>query len=384
VPNAQPGIVSLRPIIESEQFYRYSRSPLAIALGREVDGAPAAADLAKMPHLLIGGTTGSGKSVCLRSLATCLVSNNTPEQLRLIMLDPKMVELVRFNGLPHLLGHVEVELDRIIGVLRWITREMDRRYKLMEESMSRNIDVYNHGRRKRDRLPRMVVLIDELAELMMEYPDETEHLITRLAQMARATGIHLVVATQRPSTDVVTGLIKANFPARIGFAVASGIDSRVILDSVGGEDLIGKGDMLYQAPEAAGPIRIQGCFVSDNEMERVVDFWVDNWVWDEDSGEDDEWAPWEKSLRRRAIVEETDELLEEAVVLVQQEQEASASMIQRKLNVGYPRAGRIIDSLFRLGVVGPELAGGRTRDVLIKPDDDPIEFIVKYSRGRSS
>jgi S-DNA-T family DNA segregation ATPase FtsK/SpoIIIE len=229
----------------------------------------------------------------------------------------------------------------------------------------------------------MVVLIDELAELMMEFPDETEHLITRLAQMARATGIHLVVATQRPSTDVVTGLIKANFPARIAFAVATGIDSRVIIDSVGAEDLIGKGDMLYQAPEAAGPVRLQSCFVGDNEMERVVDFWVDNWTW-EDGEEEDEWAPWEKALRRRAIVEETDELLEEAVRLVQQEQEASASMIQRKLNVGYPRAGRIIDSLFRLGVVGPELAGGRTRDVLIKADDDPIDFIVKNSRGRRS
>jgi S-DNA-T family DNA segregation ATPase FtsK/SpoIIIE len=327
--------------------------------------------------MLIGGTTGSGKSVCLRSIATCLVANNRPDRLRLIMIDPKMVELVRFNGLPHLLGRVEVQLDRIIGVLRWVTREMDRRYKLMEEAMARNIDVYNRGRYYKHRLPHMVVLIDELAELMMEYPDETEHLITRLAQMARATGIHLVVATQRPSTDVVTGLIKANFPARISFAVASGTDSRVIIDSVGAEDLIGRGDMLYQSPEAAAPARIQGCFVSDIEMERVVDFWVDNW-----ESEDGFEAPWERSLRRQAVIEETDEMLIEAIRIVQQDGEASASQIQRKLNVGYPRAGRIVDSLFRLGVVGPEETGGRTREVLIKPGEDPVDYILKQRTGR--
>lgn len=376
VPNAQPGIVSLRPVIESEQFYRI-HSPLALALGREVDGTPYAADLSKMPHLLIGGTTGSGKSVCLRSIATCLVANNRPDQLRLIMIDPKMVELVRFNGLPHLLGHVEVKLDRIIGVLRWVTREMDRRYRLMEEVHARNIDIYNRGRHHRHRMPRIVVLIDELAELMTEFPDETEHLITRLAQMARATGIHLVVATQRPSTDVVTGLIKANFPARIAFAVASGVDSRVIIDAVGAEDLIGRGDMLYQSPEAAAPIRLQGCFVSDSEMERIVDFWHENWREDEE-----EQSPWERSLTRQAIIEETDEMLEEAIRIVQQEREASASQLQRKLNVGYPRAGRIIDALHRLGVVGPEESGGRTREVLIKPDEDPIDYIMRNRRGK--
>ncbi|MBN1119992.1 MAG: DUF87 domain-containing protein [Anaerolineae bacterium] len=377
VPNMQPGVVSLRPVIESEQFYEI-KSPLALALGREVDGRPFAVDLAKMPHMLIGGTTGSGKSVCLRSIATCLVSNNRPDKLRLIMIDPKMVELVRFNGLPHLLGRVEVQLDRIIGVLRWITREMDRRYKLMEEALARNIEVYNRGRYYKHRMPHIVVLIDELAELMMEYPDETEHLITRLAQMARATGIHLVVATQRPSTDVVTGLIKANFPARISFAVASGTDSRVIIDTVGAEDLIGRGDMLYQSPEAAAPARIQGCFVGDNEMERIVDYWVDNWEWEEDVSE----APWERSLRRQAVIEETDEMLIEAIRIVQNDGEASASQLQRKLNVGYPRAGRIVDSLFRLGVVGPEETGGRTREVLIKPGEDPVDYILKQRTGR--
>jgi S-DNA-T family DNA segregation ATPase FtsK/SpoIIIE len=219
----------------------------------------------------------------------------------------------------------------------------------------------------------MVVLVDELAELMTEHPDETEHLITRLAQMARATGIHLVVATQRPSTDVVTGLIKANFPARISFAVASGTDSRVIIDSVGAEDLIGKGDLLYQSPEAAAPVRIQGCFISDIEMERVVDFWRDNWR------DEDEEAPWERSLTRQAIIEETDDMLIEAIKIVQKERSASASQLQRRLNVGYPRAGRIIDALYQLGVVGPEETGGRTRDVLIEDDEDPLDYIVKHT-----
>jgi S-DNA-T family DNA segregation ATPase FtsK/SpoIIIE len=376
VPNARPGIVSLRPIIESERFYKIrSKSALAVALGREVDGKPFCADLGSMPHLLIGGTTGSGKSVCLRALATCLVTNNRPDELRLIMIDPKMVELIRFNGLPHLLGKVEVELDRIIGVLRWVTREMDRRYRLMEEAQARNIAAYNHGRRRAQRLPYMVVLIDELAELMTEYPDETEHLITRLAQMARATGIHLVVATQRPSTDIVTGLIKANFPARISFAVASGVDSRVILDSVGAEDLIGKGDMLFQAADAAGPIRLQGCFVSDREMERIVEFWCETW-----KGEGEAVAPWEPSLTRAAVLEETDQMLEEAIRVVQMEGEASTSLLQRKLNVSYPRAGRLMDALYRLGVVGEPQAGGRTRRVLIGSNVDPTTYIVEWRK----
>ncbi|GAB4475794.1 MAG: hypothetical protein Kow00124_17210 [Anaerolineae bacterium] len=371
VPNPQPGIVSLRPVMESDQFYKI-KSPLAIALGREVDGTPFAVDLAKMPHLLIGGTTGSGKSVCLRSIATCLIANNTPDQLRLVMIDPKMVELIRFNGLPHLLGRVEVQMARVIGVLRWVTREMERRYRLMEEAQARNIVVYNQGHKPSQRLPYIVVLIDELAELMTEFPDQTEHLITRLAQMARATGIHLVVATQRPSTDVVTGLIKANFPARISFAVASGTDSRVIIDTVGAEDLIGKGDMLYQGADAAGPIRVQGCFVSDQEMENLVDFWREHWEWDED-----EEAPWERSLTHTAILEATDPMLIEAARIVQKDRVASASLLQRRLNVGYPRAGRIIDSLYRLKVVGPEQSGGRLREVLIPPDVDAAEYIVE-------
>ncbi|NDJ52436.1 MAG: DNA translocase FtsK [Chloroflexi bacterium] len=371
VPNKRPGVVSLRPVMESEQFYKVSESALAIALGRQVDGTPFAADLTKMPHLLIGGTTGSGKSVAISSIATCLISNNTPDRLKLVLIDPKMVELIRFNGLPHLLGRVEVELDRIIGVLRWLTREMDRRYKLMEDSQSRNIAIYNERRGDAPLMPYIVVIIDELAELMTEYPDDTEHLITRLAQMARATGIHLVVATQRPSTDIVTGLIKANFPARIAFAVPSSTDSRVIIDSVGAEELIGKGDMLYQASDAAGPIRVQGCMVRDVEIERVVDFWRDNWEQDED-----QMPPWERALARRAIIENTDPMIEEAIKVVQAEQEASASQLQRRLGVGYPRAGRLIDALAQLGVVGPDLGGGKPREVLITKDADPDSVLL--------
>jgi S-DNA-T family DNA segregation ATPase FtsK/SpoIIIE len=372
VPNARPGVVALRPIIESEQFYKESRSPLALALGRTVAGEPFAVDLSTMPHLLIGGTTGSGKSVCITAMAACLAINNRPDQLRLIMIDPKMVELVRFNGLPHLLGTVEVSLERIIGVLRWATREMDRRYRVMEEAQARNILTYNKGRSRKYRLPYIVIMIDELSDLMTHLPDETEHLICRLAQMARATGIHLVVATQRPSVDVVTGLIKANFPARISFAVPSSVDSRVILDTVGAESLVGRGDMLYQGTDAAGPIRLQGCFVSDAELERIVQHWRETWDHDEDAV-----APWERSLVRSNILDETDDMIEEAIRLVQGRGYASASLIQRQLNVGYPRAARIADLLYDLGVVGPEEAGGKQRRVLIDDDVDPMTYLIR-------
>lgn len=377
VPNTHPGIVSLRPIIESEQFYKESRSLLAIGLGRTVAGTPFAVDLGTMPHLLIGGTTGSGKSVCITTIAACLVTNNRPDQLKLIMIDPKMVELVRFNGLPHLLGTVEVSLDRIIGVLRWATREMDRRYRLMEEAQARNIQTYNKGRKQKYRLPYIVILIDELSDLMMHVPDETEHLICRLAQMARATGIHLVVATQRPSVDVLTGLIKANFPARISFAVPSGVDSRVILDSMGAESLVGRGDMLYQGTDAAGPIRLQGCFVSDAELDRLVEHWRETWEHDEN-----ELAPWERSLMRSNILDETDDMIEEAIRLVQGRGYASASLIQRQLNVGYPRAARIVDLLYDLSVVGPEETGGKQRKVLIDNNVDPMTYLIRRRQAR--
>ncbi len=367
VPNTRSSLVRLRPILETEAFYKFG-SPLTIALGRDVSGQAVVADLASMPHLLIAGTTGSGKSVCIAALTLCLVMNNTPQDLRLVMIDPKMVELVRFNGLPHLFGKVETDLQRILAVLRWTVAEMDRRYKLLEASHSRNIDTYNRkARRRRDEqpLPHIVVMIDELADLMMSAPEQTEPALVRLAQMARATGIHLVVATQRPSTDVVTGLIKANFPARISFAVASSVDSRVILDMTGAEALLGRGDMLFLPPEAGSPIRAQGVMVTDQEVERVITFWQNA-----HPPEDQELPPWETLLEEQALLAEKDDLIEQAIAIVRETQRASASLLQRRLRIGYPRAARLIDELEELGVVGPSLGGGREREVLISAEDD--------------
>jgi S-DNA-T family DNA segregation ATPase FtsK/SpoIIIE len=370
VPNRRPAVVRMRPVLESEAFQGVG-SPLAIALGRNVSGASVAADLAAMPHLLIAGTTGSGKSVCITALAACLIISNPPEDLRLVMIDPKMVELLRFNGLPHLYGRVETELERIVGVLRWCTVEMDRRYRLLEEAGARDVENYNRKvRRKRgaERLPRIVVFIDELADLMMMAPDQTERTLVRLAQMARATGIHLVVATQRPSTDIVTGLIKANFPARIAFAVASGVDSRVILDGPGAESLLGRGDMLFLSPEASQPVRLQGVMVSDAEVEQLVAYWKTELQ--DRSVEPSSQAPWEDLLARQAAAAEHDDVLERAIELVKQTGQASASMLQRRLNVGFPRAARLMDELEKLGVIGRSQSGGRTREVLVDRDED--------------
>ncbi|MGQ0604130.1 MAG: DNA translocase FtsK [Anaerolineales bacterium] len=389
VPHKRTSIVGVRPVMESEAFQRINK-PLTIALGRDVSGGAVAADLGAMPHLLIAGTTGSGKSVCIISLITCLICSNTPDDLRMVLIDPKMVELVRFNGLPHLYGKVETELTRILGVLRWTVREMDRRYKLFETAEARNVELYNIklGKKKdAERLPRIVVVVDELADLMMQAPDETERMVVRLAQMARATGIHLVVATQRPSTDVVTGLIKANFPARIAFAVASGIDSRVILDSVGAESLLGKGDLLFQSPEMAAPARLQGCYASDKEIDRVVNWWREQ---AEDYAEELQpqveadsveeaaeaapvtQAPWDEMLAREAAVEDKDRQIEQAIEIVKKYGTASASLLQRKMRIGYPRAARLMDELKQMGIVGREQAGGKTREVLVGKDDDPI------------
>jgi S-DNA-T family DNA segregation ATPase FtsK/SpoIIIE len=372
VPNLRATVVRLRPILESEAFYKIN-SPLAISLGRDVSGQPVIADLGRMPHLLVAGTTGSGKSVCIATITTCLAMNNTPEDLRFVMVDPKMVELVRFNGLPHLLGKVETELERILTVLRWTVAEMDRRYKLLEASHSRNIDTFNRKARRRKGeapMPRIVLMIDELADLMMSAPDQTEHNLVRLAQMARAVGIHLVVATQRPSTDVVTGLIKANFPARISFAVASSIDSRVILDTQGAESLLGRGDMLFLPPESSGPIRAQGAMVTDQEVERVITFWQKSARLE---GQEEP-SPWEEMLEQEAILADRDGLVEQAIRVVRETQRASASLLQRRLHIGYPRAARLIDELEELGVVGPGQGGGREREVLLGPDDaDPRE-----------
>ncbi len=376
VPNNKIQLVGVREVMETQDF-RQLNAPLAFALGLDVAGEPVVADLARMPHLLIAGTTGSGKSVCIKSLTTCLLYNNTPNQLRLVMIDPKMVELARFNGLPHLYGVAEVDLERVVKVLRWVAWEMDERYKRFAAATARNLDDYNRMRQREGEppLPRIVVLVDELADLMMLAPDEVERIICRIAQMARATGIHLVVATQRPSTDVVTGLIKANFPARISFATVSQIDSRVILDMPGAETLLGNGDMLYLAADAGYPVRVQGCFVSEEEVGRIVQFWRDQ------VGAVEEEAPWERLMRPgdsghvelTEEKEEKDELLEDAIELVQETGSASASLLQRRLRIGHPRAARLMKSMYEMGVIGPPQSAGRTRRVIIGGEDDDLE-----------
>jgi DNA segregation ATPase FtsK/SpoIIIE, S-DNA-T family len=366
VPNAQASVVRLRPILESEAFHSPQR-PLAVALGRDVSGNPVVGDLARMPHLLIAGATGSGKSVCITALAACLAVNNAPEDLRMIMIDSKMVELLRFNGLAHLWGKVETDLTRIMGVLRWVVLEMEHRYRLLEDGRARDLDAYNRKQARKERgvrLPRIVVLIDELADLMMSEPDQTEHNLVRLAQMARATGIHLVVATQRPSTDVVTGVIKANFPARLAFAVASGIDSRVILDTGGAETLLGRGDMLFLNPEVGSPVRAQGVMVTDPEIERIIEYWKKNAeVHDENA------PPWEQLLQE-PDADQDEGLMEQAISVVRNSGRASASMLQRRLRIGYPRAARLLDQLEEAGVVGPSQGGGREREILPFDGDD--------------
>lgn len=362
VPNSKIQLVGLREVIETQEFRKID-SPLAFALGRDVAGEPVVANLSTMPHLLIAGTTGSGKSVCIKAITACLIYNNRPDELRLVMIDPKMVELVRFNGLPHLYGRVEIDLERVVRVLRWVAWEMDDRYKRFAAVTARNLDDYNLMMKQQGQplIPRIVVLIDELADLMMLAPDEVERTLCRIAQMARATGIHLIVATQRPSVDVVTGLIKANFPARISFATVSQTDSRVILDMPGAETLLGRGDMLYVASDAGYPVRVQGCFVSEEELERVVEFWR------EQAGPVEAEAPWERMMRpgEREQVEGDvdDDLLQRAITLVRQTGTASASLLQRKLRIGHPRAARLMQEMEDLGIVGPAEAAGRTRRV---------------------
>ena len=367
VPNSRTSIVRLRSLLEAEAFYKVN-APLAVALGRDVSGQPLVADLSRMPHLLVAGSTGSGKSVCITAIAACLAMNNAPEDLRMVMIDSKMVELLRFNGLPHLFGKVETDIQRILGVLRWVVVEMEHRYRLLEGAHTRDLAAYNRRMSRRKDgvsapLPRIVVIIDELADLMMSAPDQTEHNLVRLAQMARATGIHLVVATQRPSTDVVTGLIKANFSARISFAMASGVDSRVILDTTGAESLLGRGDMLFLNPEVGNPIRAQGVLVTDPEIERLISHWQKMTTYTESP------PPWEKLLTE-PDENEDDGLVEQAVSIVRSTQRASASLLQRRLRVGYPRAARLLDQLEEMGVVGPSQGGGREREVLVEPEDD--------------
>jgi S-DNA-T family DNA segregation ATPase FtsK/SpoIIIE len=365
VPNDRNSMVRLRSMLESTEFSR-AGSSMAIALGKDVSGLSVIGDLITMPHILIAGTTGSGKSICIQAITMCLVMNNTPADLRIAILDPKMVELARFNGLPHMLGQVETKPERMIAVLSWALAEMGERYKLLEMHNARDLDVYNRkiARKGETPLPRIVIIIDELADLMMSMPEQTEHALVRLAQMARATGIHLVVATQRPSTNVITGLIKANFPTRISFSVASSVDSRVILDTTGAETLLGRGDLLYLNPEVGTPIRAQGVYVTDREIERVVNFWQKL------EASDDTTIPWEEMVDQLAGGEDEDAMLSKAIAVIKKSQKASASLLQRRLHVGYPRAARMIDQLEGMGLVGPAQPGGREREVLVDPDDD--------------
>ena len=384
VPNEEISLVALRDAIQDTQFKKLS-CPLRFALGRDVSGTAHAADLAEMPHLLVAGTTGSGKSVCVNALISCFLLHNTPEDLRMIMVDPKRVELSGYDGIPHLLAPVVVDLERVVGVLQWVSREMDQRYQKFSDAGARHISDYNKKALREGgvKLPYLVVVIDELADLMMLAAAETEKAITRLAQLARATGIHLIISTQRPSTNVVTGLIKANFPARIAFATASNVDSRVILDQPGAETLLGRGDMLFQAPDAAAPVRLQGVYVSDNEIDKLVRYWrflaaqIKGPVGGTSAaGEPDAKMP-AIPLKQKEMFEdmkeetERDPLWDEAVELVRMEDRASISMLQRRLRIGYTRAARLIEAMAAEGIVGPAKDGPQPRQVLDQKPEDP-------------
>jgi S-DNA-T family DNA segregation ATPase FtsK/SpoIIIE len=380
VPNEQVSQVAMRDVVESEAFKRL-RSPLRFALGQDVAGNAVAADLAAMPHLLIAGATGSGKSVCVNALICCMLLNNSPETLRLIMIDPKRVELTGYNGIPHLLTPVVVEIDRVVGILQWVTHEMDKRYQRFAKVGARHITDFNARVQQEggEALPYLVVIIDELADLMMVAPDQTEKLITRMAQLARATGIHLVIATQRPSVDVVTGLIKANFPARIAFAVASSTDSRVILDQPGADRLLGRGDMLFQPPDAPAPVRLQGAYLAESEILRITTHWrafagsAENAQFKAGAFRAADAPPDDVPLKQMPIWEEVaqiqeeseqDPVFNEAVDLVRRRGRASISMLQRRMGIGYTRAARIIEQMEAKGIVGPSRSGAQHREVL--------------------
>jgi len=366
VPNPEISLVALRDVMESETFAEVD-SQLRLCLGQDVSGHPAIADLTAMPHLLIAGTTGSGKSVCINAIIAALLLQNTPDDLKFLMVDPKRVELTGYNGIPHLLSKVVVEMERVTSALQWVLREMDGRYHRFSEVRAVHIRDYNERvapRLGKKQLPYIVVIVDELADLMMMAPQETERALCRIAQMSRATGIHLVIATQRPSVDVVTGLIKANFPARIAFNVASSVDSRVILDMPGAEQLLGRGDMLFLPPDAPTPSRLQGAFVSDEELRRLVQYWKEQARPEAvQAGKPVQQPLWEEMRQREQEVQFEDELLPDVIDLVLRENRASISLLQRKLRIGYTRAARIMDILEENKVVGPQPPGGKAREV---------------------
>lgn len=438
VPNTKSHLVSLRGVLESDSFGAISgEDRLAIGLGQDVSGQPIAVDLTKMPHALIAGATGSGKSACINSIIASLLLTHTPHSLRFLMVDPKRVELVGYNGIPHLLTDVIVEMEQVTGVLQLALREMDRRYRLFAKMGTRNIGAFNSVAESKGetKLPFIVIIVDELADLMMIAPDEVERSVIRLGQMARATGIHLILATQRPSVDVVTGLIKANFPARVAFAVTSQVDSRVIIDTPGAEKLLGRGDMLYMAPDASKLQRLQGCWVSDKELDRLVRYWkglghklgetkagLPQSLADEDQTplpDENAWPPTPTSSGRPPLTpsatppasrparpaapstptanpgrpitttprlvqptfpgladdedevdEPRDDLWDAALEVVKGVKTASASLLQRKLRIGYQRAARLIEDMEREGILGPPEGPTRARPVLIQSADD--------------
>jgi len=370
LPNISPELVPFRKMIESDVM-KGNDSKLAVSLGLDVSGKSFIAEIGRMPHVLIAGQTGSGKSVCINAFLSSLLFRATPSEVKLILVDPKRVELTAYNGIPHLLTPVIVEPEKVISALRWILSEMDRRYKLFAQAGVRNIDGYNEMSGFQA-LPYIVLMIDELADIILFSPVEVEDAITRIAQMSRATGIHMILATQRPSVDVITGLIKANIPCRIAFAVSSQVDSRVILDTQGAEKLLGRGDMLYLPPEQAKPIRIQGAFVSEKETKGLVAFL-------KNQGVSPQYTEEVTSMTKSGaplvpgIEGDVDDHFQEAVRLVCQYDRASSSLLQRRLSIGYARAARIIDQLEAAGVVGPA-EGSKPRQVLVQNAEEFLSF----------
>ncbi len=359
LPNKSPEFVPLKKMLESEIMQNDSHK-LSVALGLDVSGKPIVANLSKMPHVLIAGQTGSGKSVCINTLLSSLLFRAAPSEVKLILVDPKRVEMAGYNDIPHLLTPVIVEPERVISALRWVLSEMDRRYKLFSQAGAKNIDSYNEMSGFQA-LPYIVLVIDELADIMLMSPVEVEDAITRIAQMSRATGIHMVLATQRPSVNVITGLIKANIPSRIAFVVSSQVDSRVILDGQGAEKLLGKGDMLYLAPDSAKPTRIQGAFINEKESRELASFLKNQGVRPQYT-EEVLSMPKPGVTTVPGVEGETDDLFKQAIEIVVQYERASASLLQRRLSIGYARAARIVDQLESAGIIGPS-EGSKPREV---------------------
>ena len=371
VPNKMTEAVHLRDVLDCSDF-KDARGGIPVGLGKDIAGKPVITDLAKMPHLLVAGTTGSGKSVCVNTLISSILFSRKPEEVKLLLIDPKMVELSIYNGIPHLMAPVVTDMKKAAAVLRWAVREMEARYKAFAASGKRDIKSYNEAHPKAA-MPLIVLIIDELADLMMTAPDDIEESISRLAQMARAAGIHMVLATQRPSVNVITGSIKANVPSRISFAVGSQIDSRTILDMAGAEKLLGKGDMLFAPIGANKPIRVQGAFISDDEVEHLVEFVkaqrepeYDDTVTQEAEKETEKESSEENDIYR-------DELLERAVNLVMESGQASVSMLQRRFRIGYTRAARLVDTMEDLKIVGPSM-GSKAREILMSPEQAKARY----------